>query len=112
MDFWNHDGIDYVAPWWYETVLWSNAGIVVGYVSFGRENYTKSDWLLWSAVLSDDLERQKQIISKVNYFLTHTKQRVPFSDWFDTVNGNYYHFKNRTVQGGIFILPRIKMIKK
>jgi hypothetical protein len=35
-------------------------------------------------------------------FFEHTEDKVPFSDWYDTVSGRHYHFQNRTVQGGFF----------
>ena len=68
-----------------------------------RENYTKSDWIVWSAALSDSVEKKKAMISPLARFLRETTTRVPFSDWYYTSTGIYRHFRARTVQGGCFI---------
>ena len=74
-----------------------------------RKEYTKSDWLMWLARLTDNKEKRNKIIAAVNRFLTESPNRVPFSDWYDTVGGeaintSYYKFVARSVQGGCFIL--------
>ena len=69
-----------------------------------RADYTKSDWILWATVLADDIQTRKQLFSGVSEFLVSSPDRVPFSDWYNTSDGKHNHFKNRTVQGGIFIL--------
>ena len=69
-----------------------------------RKGYTKSDWLLWVASLTDDREKSKKIIERINDFLENSPDRVPFSDWFETLDGKYHYFRARTVQGGAFIL--------
>jgi hypothetical protein len=69
-----------------------------------REDYTKSDWLVWSASLSDSVEKKKAMIAPLARFLRETTTRVPFSDWYYTSTGIYRHFRARTVQGGCFIL--------
>lgn len=69
-----------------------------------REDYTKSDWLVWSASLTDSIEKKKKLIAPLARFLRETTTRVPFSDWYFTSTGNYRHFRARTVQGGCFIL--------
>ena len=41
-----------------------------------------------------------------------TTTRYPFGDWYETVTGEYCHFKGRSVQGGIFMpLFMEKMMK-
>ena len=69
-----------------------------------RDTYTKSDWLCWTAALTDDREKRYKILSQVDYFLKNSPCRVPFSDWYHTTTGRYVHFRARTVQGGCFIL--------
>ncbi len=69
-----------------------------------RADYTKSDWLVWSASLSDSIEKKKAMIAPLARFLRESTSRVPFSDWYYTSTGIYRHFRARTVQGGCFIL--------
>lgn len=68
-----------------------------------RNTYTKTDWLLWAACLTENKEKRKEVIGMVHAFLCETADRVPFSDWIDTVTGEHLVFRNRTVQGGLFM---------
>ena len=68
-----------------------------------RKSYTKSDWILWCASFFDDREQARQMIKPIARYLSETATRYPFSDWYDTVTGEYCHFKGRSVQGGIFM---------
>lgn len=78
-----------------------------------RSTYTKSDWILWTTTLTNDIEKRKALISPVATFLRETTTRYPFTDWYYTDSGlikghidrhgKYTGFKNRTVQGGLFI---------
>lgn len=69
-----------------------------------RKEYSKTDWMLWCAYLVPDGEYANRVICAINRFLKETPDRVPFSDWIETVSGKYNMFRNRTVQGGTFIL--------
>lgn len=69
-----------------------------------RETYTKSDWLCWTAVLTDDPEKKKELLAYLGKYLKESPDRVPFGDWFGTAEGEYHYFRARTVQGGCFIL--------
>ncbi len=68
-----------------------------------RKTYTKSDWILWSAALTDDPEKRKQLIEPVAEYQRETRSRIPFSDWYDTKSGKQCGFIARSVQGGIFM---------
>ncbi|MBO4888442.1 MAG: DUF4965 domain-containing protein [Firmicutes bacterium] len=68
-----------------------------------RSTYTKSDWILWSAALTDSREKRHSLIRPVARFLQETPSRYPFSDWYFTDTGLYRAFKGRSVQGGIFM---------
>ncbi len=78
-----------------------------------RSTYTKSDWILWTTTLTSNVEKRKALIAPIAKFLRESKSRYPFTDWYFTdtglirgkVNrhGRYTGFKNRTVQGGLFI---------
>ncbi|MDY3305152.1 MAG: DUF4965 domain-containing protein, partial [Clostridia bacterium] len=45
-----------------------------------RSDYTKSDWQMWSTVLSDDKEYTDKIISSMLNMLQDTNDHVPFTD--------------------------------
>ena len=68
-----------------------------------RETYTKADWLVWSASLSDKKEDFETLIAPIWDFINETESRVPFTDWYDTITGRQIGFQNRSVIGGIFI---------
>ncbi|NLG23979.1 MAG: DUF4965 domain-containing protein [Clostridiales bacterium] len=67
-----------------------------------RADYTKSDWILWTASMAQG-EARAALIAPVAKYLRETPTRVPFSDWYDTKTGAYVHFIARSVQGGVFM---------
>lgn len=67
-----------------------------------RKSYTKSDWILWTAALTDDREKREKIYKPVLDYLAQSPTRKPFGDWYDAKSGAIEHFFNRSVQGGIF----------
>lgn len=69
-----------------------------------RADYTKSDWICWTAALADDPQVRTALIAPIARMLRETDSRVPFSDWYDTKTGRMEHFIARSVQGGIFAL--------
>ena len=69
-----------------------------------RNGYIKSDWLMWTASLTDDLSKKKKLISALDVYLKQSPDRVPFSDWYEAKDGSHYYFRARSVQGGCFIL--------
>ncbi|WP_043923548.1 glutaminase domain-containing protein [Leadbettera azotonutricia] len=69
-----------------------------------RREYTKSDWILWTAAFTKDVKEREALIAPIAAFLHETPDRVPFSDWYDTISAKHYYFQNRTVQGGLFML--------
>lgn len=72
-----------------------------------RADYTKSDWQMWSTVLTDDKEYFDLICGRMLAFLNTTPDRVPFTDWYFTSVPFHRGFQARTVQGGLF-LPMLK----
>lgn len=68
-----------------------------------RSDYTKSDWQMWSTVLSDNNEYRDKIVSSMLKMLSDTNDKVPFTDWYYTTRAVQEGFQNRTVQGGLFI---------
>ena len=69
-----------------------------------RKTYTKSDWICWTAALTDSKDKQRKMIEPLVRFLHRSPARIPFCDWFDSVDAATYGFKARSVVGGHFIL--------
>ena len=67
-----------------------------------RRDYTKSDWILWCAALTDEKEKVRALYAPILTYLAESPSRKPFGDWYDAKTGLIEHFFNRTVQGGIF----------
>lgn len=68
-----------------------------------RNTYTKSDWLVWCASMSETQEQFEQMILPLWQFMNETTSRVPVTDWYDTLTGKQLNFQNRSVVGGFFI---------
>lgn len=68
-----------------------------------RKTYTKSDWIMWCASMTDNKKSRAAISDPMQRYLSESNTRVAFSDWYDTVSGDYCHFINRSVQGGLFM---------
>jgi len=68
-----------------------------------RKTYTKLDWTLWTAALSDSRADFDALVSPVYDFLNETRDRVPMTDWYETTNARRVGFQARSVVGGVFI---------
>ncbi|GJM72088.1 hypothetical protein HMSSN036_43040 [Paenibacillus macerans] len=68
-----------------------------------REHYTKADWLVWAASLAENRDDFLRLIEPLWDFLNETRDRVPFSDWYDTRTARQMNFQHRSVVGGMFI---------
>jgi hypothetical protein len=68
-----------------------------------RKTYTKADWLVWAATMAENKEDFEQIVNPLWDFLHESSSRVPFTDWYYTIDGRVAGFINRSVVGGLFI---------
>ena len=77
-----------------------------------RMPYSKSDWLVWTATLTDNRDAFIEFVEPLWTFYNYSPSRVPMTDWYYTITGEHRasrtsgfrtSFRNRTVQGGLFI---------
>lgn len=68
-----------------------------------RSDYTKSDWLVWTATLCSTDAEFRRYIEPLWLSYHHTPSRVPMTDWYYTSTSVQKVFKNRAVVGGFFI---------
>jgi Glutaminase A six helical-hairpin domain/Domain of unknown function (DUF5127)/Glycosyl hydrolases family 43/Domain of unknown function (DUF4964) len=68
-----------------------------------RKDYTKLDWTLWTATLTQDRADFAALLDPVYRFLNETPNRVPMTDWFDTKTAKHVGFQARSVVGGVFL---------
>lgn len=69
-----------------------------------RRDYTKSDWIMWTAAMSPDKTTFCKFISPIYKYANETVSRVPMSDWHDTKTGRMEAFKARSVIGGYWMM--------
>ncbi|MCD7969240.1 MAG: DUF4965 domain-containing protein [Alistipes sp.] len=68
-----------------------------------RMEYTKTDWIIWSATLAQDKQTFEKFIDPMWDFMNETTDRVPMSDWIWTDKPLHRGFKARAVVGGYWI---------
>ncbi|MBB4035494.1 hypothetical protein GGR21_001387 [Dysgonomonas hofstadii] len=68
-----------------------------------RREYTKSDWIIWTATLADDNVTFNKFISPLYKFYNETTDRIPMSDWIWTDKPQHRGFRARSVVGGYYI---------
>jgi len=65
--------------------------------------YTKLDWLLWTATLTDNQADFVSFLAPAYKFTNETPDRTLLTDFYDTDTGKHRVFQARSVVGGIFI---------
>jgi hypothetical protein len=68
-----------------------------------RKSYTKLDWQIWTATMSETPEQFQAFMTPIANWVNETPTRVPLTDWYDTVDGKQVGFQARSVVGGVFI---------
>ncbi|HEY0321772.1 MAG TPA: DUF4965 domain-containing protein [Pyrinomonadaceae bacterium] len=68
-----------------------------------RETYTKLDWIVWTATMTETPEDFRAFIAPVYRFVNQTPDRVPLTDWYGTVDAKQRGFQARSVVGGVYI---------
>lgn len=68
-----------------------------------RKDYTKLDWTLWTACLTQSREDFAALVSPVYQFLQASPSRVPMTDWYHTPNATMVGFQARPVVGGVYL---------
>lgn len=68
-----------------------------------RQTYTKLDWVLWSATLTQQRDDFQALVDPVFTFLNETQDRVPMTDWYFTDTARRRGFTARPVVGGVFL---------
>ena len=68
-----------------------------------RKDYTKSDWIMWTAAMSSDQVTFEKFVALLYKYINETTSRVPISDWHDTKTGKMIGFKARSVIGGYWM---------
>ena len=86
-----------------EMTFYKNHQNTYGLPLDSRKNYTKLDWTLWTATLTQDRQDFEALVNPVYKFLNESPSRVPMTDWFDTISGKMSGFQARSVVGGVFL---------
>ncbi|TGY40290.1 DUF1793 domain-containing protein [Bacteroides caecimuris] len=68
-----------------------------------RKEYTKSDWIMWTAAMSPDQATFEKFVDPLYKYINETVSRVPISDWHHTDSGKWVGFKARSVIGGYWM---------
>ena len=68
-----------------------------------RADYTKLDWQLWTATLTEDRSQFDALMAPIGKWMNETPTRVPLTDWYDTKTGKMIAFQARSVVGGVYI---------
>jgi hypothetical protein len=68
-----------------------------------RKEYTKLDWITWTATLTQKHSDFEALIAPIYTFLNETPDRSPMTDWYQTKTAKKVGFTARPVVGGVFL---------
>src|ERR1041385_8388943 len=67
-----------------------------------RRDYTKLDWITWTATLTENRADFEALIEPIIRFINETPDRSPLTDWYQTKEPRKVGFTARPVIGGVF----------
>lgn len=65
--------------------------------------YTKLDWILWTATLTQNRDDFDALLAPVMKFIQETPDRMALTDWYETKSPKRVGFTARPVIGGVFL---------
>ena len=68
-----------------------------------RSEYTKLDWIYWTASLAESQKDFDALIEPTWEFANESPSRVPLTDWYWTQDAKQRGFQARSVVGGLFM---------
>ena len=68
-----------------------------------RKEYTKLDWITWTATLTENREDFAALVDPIVTFLNESPDRSPMTDWYQTKTARKVGFTARPVVGGVFL---------
>ncbi len=68
-----------------------------------RKEYTKLDWITWTATLTRNREDFEALVAPIVHFINHAPDRSPLTDWYETKSAKKVGFTARPVIGGVFM---------
>jgi hypothetical protein len=68
-----------------------------------RSQYTKLDWIYWTAALTESQSDFDALIDPTFRFANESPSRVPLTDWYWTQDARQRGFQARSVVGGLFM---------
>ena len=92
-----------------EAAWYSGRTSTYGVLLDNRNDYTKTDWELWTAAfLQNQTATRNALITGIYNFANSSSSRVPFTDWYTVASANQRGFQNRPVIGGLFALQNLR----
>ena len=68
-----------------------------------RKDYTKLDWTLWTATLTQERADFDALLAPVMRFVNESPDRSPLTDWYQTKTARKVAMTARPVIGGVFL---------
>jgi hypothetical protein len=74
-----------------------------------RATFTKPDWQMWAATMGTD-EQFENILNMLYYAYNDSEDRVPMTDWFDTISARLIGFIARPTVGAFWFKVYLKSL--